>query len=224
MESMSNHKQDRQGRRLTALGPLQVIAMALLLAVAFGSTATVRANSQSELEALKTATAKYQSVDAAMDAGYKPFMDCFDNPGVGGMGYHYVNGDLMDLKVEALAPEAMVYARDAAGKMQLVGVEYIVPAKEWDAAHNEMPSLYGRMFHLNEKLGVHVLHAWVWEDNPTGVYEDWNPRISACTLQLVSAGMPRTGSVDILPAAAVAISTMLLLLGIYARRRTLRPQ
>jgi|SRR5687768_5139490 len=197
-------------RRLQALA-----GIALLVALA---SSVSPAKGQSELEALKTATAKYQSVDAAMAAGYKPFMDCFDNPGVGGMGYHYVNGDLMDLKVEALAPEAMVYVRDAAGKMQLVGVEYIVPAKEWDAAHNEMPSLYGRMFHLNEKLGVHVLHAWVWEDNPSGVFEDWNPRISACTLQVVSAGMPRTGEGSTFPVAAATLTVMLLAFGVLAKR------
>ena len=206
--------------KMTWMRRVPVLAVIALL-VALASSVSP-AKGQSELEALKAATAQFQSVDAAMAAGYKPFMDCFDNPGVGGMGYHYLNGDLLDLKVEALAPEAMVYARDAAGKLHLVGVEYIVPAKEWDAANTQMPTLYGRMFHLNEKLGVHVLHAWVWEDNPAGVFEDWNPRISACTMQVVSAGMPRTGEGSTFPAAAAALTIMLLALGVLAKRRVPR--
>jgi hypothetical protein len=226
METRSNHKQDRQSRRLIATMPLQVIAMALLLAVTLGSTATVGANAQSELDALKAATAPFQSLDAASQAGYEPFMDCFDNPGTGAMGYHYVNGSLMDLTVEALAPEAMVYEADANGQLHLVAVEYIVPAKEWDAKNTELPTLFGQRFHLNENLGVHVLHAWVWKDNPNGVFQDWNPTVSCRPMRTGAPGMPRTGSVDTLPAAmaAVAISTTLLLLGFHFRRRSPRSQ
>jgi hypothetical protein len=25
-----------------------------------------------------------------------------------------------------------------------------------------------------------VLHAWVWKDNPTGVFQDFNPRVRLC--------------------------------------------
>src|SRR5687768_11680326 len=152
METRLNQKEDR--RRLTAIRPLPMIAMVALLAVAFASTA-VSVKGQSELDAVRAATARFQSVDAALQARYESFMDCFDNPGVGAMGYHYVNGGLMDLTVEALAPEAMVYEADANGQLQFVAVEYIVPAKEWDAQNRELPTLFGQRFHLNETLGVH---------------------------------------------------------------------
>ena len=190
MENRSSRKQVR--RRLMAMRPLQMVAVVALLAVAFTSTGTP-VKGQSELEALRSATARFQSVDAALQAGYEPFMDCFDNPGVGGMGYHYVNGSLMDLTVEALAPEAMVYEANTDGQLEFVAVEYIVPAKEWDAQKTGHPTLYGQVFHMNEALGVYVLHAWVGKDNPTGVYHDWNPTVSCRPLLTGGVGMPRTG-------------------------------
>jgi hypothetical protein len=229
MERITNLKQDM--RRLMAMTPLRIIAMALLPVIAFGATATTWATSQPEMDALRAATERFKSLDAAIQAGYGPFMDCFDNPGVGAMGYHYVNGNLLDLKVEALAPEAMVYEADANGELNLVAVEYIVPAKEWNEQNTEMPMLYGRHFHLNEKLGVLVLHAWIWKDNPSGMFEDWNPTVSCRPLRVGTAGavgMPTTGSGAgaELPVgmAALSITMVLLSLGVLARRRSLRPE
>jgi hypothetical protein len=112
-------------------------------------------------------------------AGYEPFLECFDNPGVGVMGYHYVNFSIVDLKLDPQKPEAMVYQPTTGGKLKLGAVEYIVPAADWDAAGNSMPPmLFGQMFHLNASLGVYVLHAWVFNKNPLGVFSDWNPCVS----------------------------------------------
>jgi hypothetical protein len=36
----------------------------------------------------------------------------------------------------------------------------------------------GEDLHLNSALGVYVLHAWVWRNNPAGILEDWNPEVS----------------------------------------------
>ena len=30
---------------------------------------------------------------------------------------------------------------------------------------------------LNPALGWYVAHAWVWMDNPSGVFADWNPDV-----------------------------------------------
>ena len=79
MENISS--MSRNGGRRRAVKPLQMIAVAVLLVVAFGPNATVRANSQSELDAVRAAVAPFKSVEAAMQAGYEPFMECFDNPG-----------------------------------------------------------------------------------------------------------------------------------------------
>ena len=140
------------------------------------------------------------------------------------MGYHYLKGSLMDLTVEELTPEAMVYEADANGRLSLVAVEYIVPAKEWDAQNKELATLFGQKFHLNEKLGVYVLHAWIGKENPSGVYEDWNPTVSCRYMPAGRVGMPRTGSGATLPLGMAALTMVLLSLGVLMKRRSLRTE
>ena len=157
---------------------LIVLGIAIMLALAVVTVA--QALGQSDLARVRKATAQFQSTEAARAAGYDlvPGLDyCFDNPGVGGMGFHYINTSILDTTIELLRPEAMVYAPTRKG-LELGAVEYIVPAAAWDAEHDEMPELLGHHFHLNEALGVYVLHAWIWKTNPAGVLEDWNPRVS----------------------------------------------
>ncbi|HEX2280199.1 MAG TPA: hypothetical protein VHG52_00425 [Thermomicrobiales bacterium] len=138
-----------------------------------------------ELDDLREAITPFQDVEAAQAAGWnlQDGLDhCFDNPGVGGMGVHYINADMLDLALDPLAPEAMVYQYGADGELVLGAVEWIVPAEPWDAEHDELPEVMGRHLHLNEALGVYVMHAWLFVDNPAGTYEDWNPDISECQL------------------------------------------
>lgn len=154
----------------------------VMLAVATAAASIAVAAGQDELAAVRAATAEFHRTEAAQAAGHDlvPGLDhCFENPGVGAMGYHYIDVELLDLEVDASQPEAMVYAPGPNGQLQLAAVEYIVPAAAWDASGNtELPELLGQTFHLNEPLGVYVLHAWVWMNNPAGMFEDWNPRVS----------------------------------------------
>ncbi len=139
-------------------------------------------NGRNEIKRLRAVTARFRHIPAAQAAGYDlvPGLDqCFENPGVGGMGYHYINLGLLDLNVDLLRPEAMVYSTNPNGRLQLGAVEYVVPAAAWDAAgHSEPPQLFGRDFHLDESQGLYTLHAWVWKNNPAGLFEDWNPNVS----------------------------------------------
>lgn len=134
------------------------------------------------LAEVRAATAQFRRLEAAQAAGWDlvPGLDhCFDNPGVGGMGFHYINPALLDTELDPLKPEAMVYPPGRNGKLRLGAVEYIVPADAWDGAGNTAPpEVLGHSLHLNEALGVYVLHAWIWMDNPAGAFEDWNPRVS----------------------------------------------
>lgn len=160
-------------KRMLIVGGIILIA-AVLATVAFAS-------GQSDLAKLRAATAKFHRTQVVQEAGYDlvPDLDhCFDNPGVGGMGFHYINTELLDTTVDPLQPEAMVYAPGPNGKLQFGAVEFIVPAEAWDAEHDSLPSAYGQDFHLNETLGVYVLHAWIWKNNPSGMFEDWNPKVS----------------------------------------------
>jgi hypothetical protein len=54
----------------------------------------------------------------------------------------------------------------------------MVPAAMWDAENTDPPQVLGQSFHLDESLGMYVLHAWVWKNNPAGMFEDWNPDVS----------------------------------------------
>ena len=132
---------------------------------------------QSALAALRAATARFHSLNAAQAAGYGTRVtECMSDPTAGGMGVHYADLARFDATVDALRPEILVYAPGPNGQLRLVAVEYAVPLAAWHEA--EPPSLYGIPFHVNAAFGLWVLHAWVWDANPSGVFADWNPRVT----------------------------------------------
>lgn len=138
------------------------------------------ADGGTDLSELQTATAPFRNTANAESAGYVSTLNtlgCFENPGVGGMGLHYLNEELLlDGVVDETAPEALVYEMARDGSLRLVGVEYIMPAPPGSTP----PELFGHTFHLNSALGVWVLHAWAWKHNPAGVFQDWNPNVGRC--------------------------------------------
>jgi len=143
-----------------------------------------------DLSTVRAATAHFQQIDAATTAGYGRFLDaasiaCIETPGVGVMGIHYVNGALVSNGVvDATTPEALVYQPIGNGKLRLVAVEYIVFYSMW--AGSSKPSLFGQDFKLigtPNRYGIpafYELHAWVWQNNPSGMFKDWNPS-GSCT-------------------------------------------
>ncbi|SRR6266566_4853820 len=143
-----------------------------------------------DLSTARAATAGFHQVEAAKAVGYGEFHDaaniaCIETPGVGVMGIHYVNGALVsDGIVDAATPEALVYQPIGNGKLRLVAVEYIVFYSMWAGASK--PSLFGQEFKLigsTNRYGIpafYELHAWVWQNNPSGMFKDWNPS-GSCT-------------------------------------------
>ena len=157
-----------------------LILFGIMAVFALVFVTSVQASTQSDIAEIRKATAQFHRIEIAKAAGYdlRPGLDhCFNSPGVGAMGYHYINTDMLDLTVDLLHPEAMVYVPSPNG-LQLGAVEYIVPAEAWDDEHDELPMLLGQTFHLNKTLGVYVLHAWIWKNNSSGIFEDWNPKVS----------------------------------------------
>ena len=180
------------------------IALATAAAI-LATTAVVSAQSArpadrawTQLDDLRVATARYHDVANAVEDGFTPFSTtggttptCFDHPGDGGMGVHYVHD--IDDTVDAMDPEAAVYEVVDPGHLRLVAAEYIVPASfVEDAAGNvvNLPSVLGQDFHKNETLGVYVLHAWTWEPNPAGTFADFNPNVGMCPASSDSEAMP----------------------------------
>lgn len=135
------------------------------------------AATQARLAQLRAATARFHDIAAARAAGWSTQVTgCMSNPPLGGMGFHYADLSRFDAVVEETRPEILVYAPKPGGGLQLVAVEYAVPLTAWTAP--EPPSAFGRAFHVNEAFGLWVLHAWVWQPNPSGVFSDWNPRVA----------------------------------------------
>ena len=138
---------------------------------------------RSQLAALRGATARFHRLDAAVAEGYTPFGGCFSDPaGTGAMGYHYVNNELVDdPAIDPLRPELLVYAQQPSGELRLVAVEWITFVSAWHGAGNAAPpGLFGHEFHVNPTLlaePFYLLHAWIWKNNPDGMFADWNPKV-----------------------------------------------
>ncbi|CAN5704495.1 MAG: hypothetical protein H0U67_02885 [Gemmatimonadetes bacterium] len=130
-----------------------------------------------QLASLRQLTARFQNFSAAEAAKYgTKITPCWYHSDLGGQGYHYGNPELIDGTVALLEPELIMYEPNRAGHMKLVGIEYIVPIKDWQGS--EPPTLLGQVFHENEALGLYVLHVWLWKQNPAGIFENWNPNVS----------------------------------------------
>jgi hypothetical protein len=129
------------------------------------------------LDAARKATKKFHDVEKAPRAGYGRLLNCFDQPGVGGMGQHYVNTGLFNDKVAVSQPEALVYEVDGA-RLKLVAIEYIIPQSAWTSS--EPPTLLGHSFFRNDALGLWALHAWIWRNNPLGMFANYNPKVKLC--------------------------------------------
>ena len=136
------------------------------------------------VQEVRRATRRYQDVAATKAAGYAPFLGCVSGPQSGAMGIHYVNKVLVgDGKLDAARPEALIY-EPRNGKLELVGVEYIVIAAAWDSANKTPPTLMGQVFHYNtspNRYGIpafYALHVWAWKHNPHGMFVDYNPKVS----------------------------------------------
>ena len=150
---------------------------------------------QDELARVRRATARFHRVDEALEAGYelgwvngsgvRLITNCVSHPTAGAMGYHYFNPELMaDNSVEALEPEALVYAPAPDGGLELVAVEWVVLGPDSNPPGvSEPPLLFGMDMHILAPPpgpAFYLMHAWVWGHNPAGMFADWNPEVS-CT-------------------------------------------
>jgi hypothetical protein len=133
------------------------------------------------------ATKAYRDVDAALAAGYVPVGSCTELPGVGGMGIHYLNPALAsDTLVDPARPEVLVYVPDRRGSLRLGAVEYFVADADQDlATDTDRPSLFGRhgfdgpMEGHEPGMPIHFdLHVWLYQHNPAGQLEAWNPDVT----------------------------------------------
>ena len=164
---------------------MKKILLSLVVAVLLASSATVAmaapggvtgSGALKDLATARQATAKYHDVSVAIADGYVPASPCISAP-PGVMGIHYVNFGLVDDTVNLTTPEILLYVATDGG-MKLVGVEYMAVSVGQPA-----PTLFGRA--MNGPMPGHGpgepehfdLHVWLWQGNPNGIFEAFNPKV-----------------------------------------------
>ncbi len=170
-------------RRLAATATVA----AALVAVAFAPTAMAERGGR-HIQDLRDATATYHDFDQAVAEGFTVVQDqagltCIDDP-AGGMGTHYVLPSRLDAEISLLEPEILIYD-ETGDRPTLIAVEYLVLADAWHAAHGKQPpKQLGKKFTLvraGNRYGLpdfYEQHVWLWESNPAGLLQDWNPEVS----------------------------------------------
>lgn len=125
-------------------------------------------------------------------------------PHVGAMGIHYFRPDLLGITAteprvngdgthtDFMTPAILVYHTTADGSLKLGAVENLVWERAWkEAGNNAPPDFHGFQYfhridnpvtsyadeaHLFEPH--YELHVWLYEENPAGIFAQFNPRVS----------------------------------------------
>ena len=171
------------GRSLTIVAAVAVFAACAGDApVAPDRTPTSRAQvaslpgtgTDAAIATLQRVTARYHNLQAALDDDFVLLHPCEARGDEGPVGTVYVNiARLMDGVIDPESPDALIYEPAKNGALHLVAVEFAVP----NTGQNP-PTFLGATFQREDEFGVYALHAWVWRNNPEGLFAETNPRVS----------------------------------------------
>lgn len=151
---------------------------AVAVAMACSSPTSSSSELSRELNSLKAATTRYHDINAAAADGYTTQLTgCMIDSSLGGMGFHQAKQSLINGSVAITTPQVLLYEPQSDGSAQLVAVEYIIPYT-LHSRSSTPPVLFGQQFKQNDMFQLWGLHAWVWRDNPSGVFADWNPNVN----------------------------------------------
>lgn len=130
-----------------------------------------------DLARVRSATASYQNPAAAQAAGFPTSTPpCLDSLPVGTMGHHYVDRRIVDDKVDVEHPEILLYAPQPDGTQKLAAVEYIIPYRIRPRTETP-PRIFDQDMKRQDALNLWYLHVWAWQENPAGLFADWNPTV-----------------------------------------------
>ena len=154
-------------------------------------SASAEEPSKAELDAIREALVKYKDPYVAVRDLYLSTVGCVHYDGMkmeghmeypkGGMGVHFVNLTVQG-PLDPKRPNVLIY-EPVDGKLQLVAAEWLVPV----TVAKERPVLMGQPFQgpmeghepLIPQGFVHYdLHAWLFKDNPNGMFSPTNPDIT----------------------------------------------
>lgn len=161
-------------------GAAAVLLAGSLIACNDGPThPSVTPDQQRDLNALYGVTVAYTDFARAQAAGYTERLTGCMSDASGGMGYHYGKVANIDGNARLLEPEILMYEPQPDGSLKFVGIEFVVPL----SASATPPSLFGLQYHRNEAFQLWVLHVWLYKDNPSGMFTDWNPTVSCAAVR-----------------------------------------
>lgn len=163
----------------TPTASTQVSSLTASATSASASDASFGPDVAKDLAALRRVTAPYHDFATGKNAGWgTQITGCMTDPGgAGGMGFHYGNTDFIDGTAQVERPQLLLYEPESNGKLRLVAVEYIIPYT-FHARSDTPPELFGRQFKQVDAFQLWGLHAWVWKENPSGMFADWNPNVN----------------------------------------------
>jgi len=124
-----------------------------------------------ELARARQATTQFHDVEQALKDQYEDL-----NLFVPGQGFHFLNRSLLNGTFDPEKPQILVYAPTSRGRLRLVALEYAVPV---DLSPDAPAGFTGDndKWHIETAFGLWVLHAWVWQANPNGIFADFNPNV-----------------------------------------------
>ena len=148
-----------------------------------------------DLDAARTALAKYSDPFVAIRDGYFSTLACIDFPAgmtdgsveypPGAMGVHLLNPANIGPKLDPTKPQVLIY-EPVGDKLVLAGAEWFVPVQ---AAGGVVPTIFGQTLAgpmdghepiMPTSLRHYDLHVWLWKDNPRGMFTSTNAALK-CT-------------------------------------------
>lgn len=168
---------------------MAAILSAFLATIGFSETAIaggdkLSSDTRKELAQVRQATARYHSIANAIADGYVDA--AFILPGV---GCHLINFGLIDFMTDLTAPELLIYSGNCDGsgveKAVLRAVEYVIPCGAAGCPNTPVPEGFSGDDDVWEPfvdditpIYLWTLHAWIWRNNPDGIFVKINPRIN----------------------------------------------
>jgi hypothetical protein len=169
----------------------RAVAVAVAGLAAVPAPVVAEEPSNAEIEAMRNALAKYKDPYVAVRDLYLSTVGCVHYDGTkmaghmeypkGGMGVHFVNLTIQG-PLDPMKPNVLIY-EPVDGKLELVAAEWLVPV----SVAKERPVLFGQPFQgpmeghepLIPQGFVHYdLHAWLFKENPLGMFSPTNPDVT----------------------------------------------
>ena len=169
----------------------RAIVVALASLAALPAPVSAEEPSAAELDAIREALAKYKDPYVAVRDLYLSTVGCVHYDGMkmpghmeypkGAMGVHFVNLTVQG-PLDPKKPNVLIY-EPVGDKLELVAAEWLVPV----TVAKERPVLFGQPFQgpmegheplIPQEFVHYDLHAWLFKDNPNGMFSPTNPDVT----------------------------------------------